>query len=227
MSHNKRVDATAQAAPLGEEVWAEKRRLATALRRILELVTTTAAPEDELRVAADRVERWATQLEKQPRHFVSWMEPDAAISDAVGGLVDLSPLKGLANPLAAPMRLWIDGNMVRGAVNFGWAYQGPPGHLHGGFVAAMFDEALGMVQSLTGRPGMTGTLLIRYRKPTPLNTDLRLEAVVRRVEERKIFTEARVYAGETLTAEGEAIFISARPVTMPGLMRTGTGITEQ
>ena len=66
----------------------------------------------------------------------------------------------------------------------GRPYEGPPGHVHGGFVAAAFDEVLGFVQSTTGQPGMTGTLTIRYRKPTPLDTDLRFEATVQRVEGR-------------------------------------------
>jgi acyl-CoA thioesterase FadM len=55
---------------------------------------------------------------------------------------------------------------------------------------------------------MTGTLTIRYRKPTPLDTELRFEAAVQRVEGRKIFAEGRLYAGDVLTAEAEGIFIS-------------------
>ncbi len=80
--------------------------------------------------------------------------------------------------------------------------------MHGGFVAAAFDEVLGFVQSTTGQPGMTGTLTIRYRRPTPLDTDLRFEATVQRVDGRKIFAEGRLYAGDVLTAEAEGIFIS-------------------
>ena len=133
------------------------------------------------------------------------------MAGTVGGFFDLSPFMGRANPLAPPIDLWVDGDVVRGRATLGWAYQGPPGHLHGGFIAAIFDEALGLAQSMTGHPGMTGTLTVRYRKPTPLLTELRIEALVRRIAGRKIFTEARLYAGETLTAEAEAIFISITP----------------
>ena len=62
--------------------------------------------------------------------------------------------------------------MIKGTVTFGSAYEGPPGHVHGGYVAAAFDELLGMTQSLGGMPGMTGTLTVRYRRPTPLRTEL-------------------------------------------------------
>jgi acyl-CoA thioesterase FadM len=67
---------------------------------------------------------------------------------------------------------------------------------------------LGATQAMSGRPGMTGTLTIRYRTPTPLHTDLRFEAVLDRIEGRKLFCSARLLAGETLCAEAEGIFIS-------------------
>ena len=87
---------------------------------------------------------------------------------------------------------------------FGAAYEGPPTCVHGGFVAAAFDEVLGLAQSLGGNPGMTGTLTVRYRKPTPLHTDLRFEATLDGQEGRKLFTSGRVYAGDTLNISGSA-----------------------
>ena len=42
---------------------------------------------------------------------------------------------------------------------------------HGGYVAAAFDEVLGLAQDLGGQSGMTGTLTIKYRRPTPLHAD--------------------------------------------------------
>jgi acyl-coenzyme A thioesterase PaaI-like protein len=189
-------------------VWAQKRRLAAAMRQVIERLVTTEAPEEELRIAADRLEVYAQRLETQPRQFITWGHPEASTAGTTGSFFDLSPFIGQANPLAPPIALWVDGDVVRGRVNFGWAYQGPPGHLHGGFIAALFDETLGLTQSLTGRPGMTGTLTVRYRKPTPLGVELRIEGTVQRVDGRKIFTEARLYAGDTLTAEAEGIFIS-------------------
>jgi hypothetical protein len=201
--------STTTRSPLGQDdVWIQRRRLAAAMRAVIEQLVTTEAPAHELRLAADRLEQYAERLQTQPKVFTTWGNPEAATAGTVGGFFDLSPLMGQANPLAAPMKLWRDGDVIRGSVTFGWAYQGPPGHLHGGFVAAVFDETLGLTQSLTGKPGMTGTLTVRYRNPTPLYTELRLEGRVERVEGRKIFTTARMYAGETLTAEAEGIFIS-------------------
>lgn len=204
-------DTTKQWPPntaAGEAVWVQKRRLAAAIREVMEEILTVAAPEDELRIAADRLEQYAAHLAKTPREHVTWGNPEAATSGDLSGFFDLSPLIGRANPLAPPMSLWVEDGVVRGKVTYGWAYQGPPGHVHGGMVAAAFDEILGFAQSMTGHPGMTGTLTIRYRRPTPLYTEMRIEAKVVRVEGRKIFTEARMYAGEAVTAEAEGIFIS-------------------
>ena len=36
------------------------------------------------------------------------------------------------------------------------AYEGPPGYVHGGWVALTFDEILGMTNIASGHPGMTG-----------------------------------------------------------------------
>jgi acyl-coenzyme A thioesterase PaaI-like protein len=93
-------------------------------------------------------------------------------------------------------------------VVFGSAYEGPPGSVHGGFVAAAFDEVLGFANSLSGSPGMTARLIVNYRQPTPLYTELRFDARLDRVEGRKIFTTGEVYAGDRLTAEAEGLFVS-------------------
>lgn len=206
----------------GGGVWAEKRRLAAAMREVIDRIVTTEAPEEELRMAADRLEQYAQRLATQPRRYVTWGNPETSMAGSVGGFFDLSPFIGLANPLAPPMTLWVDGEVVRGKVTYGWAYQGPPGHLHGGCIAALFDEVLGLTQSLSGRPGMTGTLTVRYRKPVPLQTELRIEATLQRVEGRKIFTEARLYAGETLVAEAEGLFISVDLAYMDKILPKST-----
>jgi acyl-coenzyme A thioesterase PaaI-like protein len=204
---------------VGEGAWGQKRRLASAMRLVIERLVASDAPEAELRAAADGLERYAAALEKHPRlkHFQGYAE--SANAGDVGAFFDQSPLIGLANPLAPPIRFAAVGERsVRGTVRFGSAYEGPPGCVHGGFVAAAFDEVLGFAQSLTGQPGFTGTLTVRYRNPTPLHVELVFDAEIARVEGRKIFAEARVHAGELLCAEAEGIFISARPEKFEALL---------
>jgi len=203
-----------------EDVWFEKRRLASALRLVIERAVPSDAPVEELTRAADALEEYAAQLEQHPRFPRRMGFPEAATSGDTLAFFDQSPLIGLANPLAPPMRLSVTGNdTALGEVAFGSAYEGPPGHVHGGFVAAAFDEVLGYVQSLSGAPGMTGTLTIRYRKPTPLHTPLRFEARYLRTEQRKVFTDAKLLAGEVLCAEAEGLFVSMRPGGMERMDR--------
>ena len=189
--------------------WQQKRRLAGAMRLVIERLVASNAPEEELRRAAEQLERYAEHLASHPRlrHFQGYAE--SANAGDIGAFFDQSPLIGLANPLAPPIRLAKTGERTaEGRVRFGSAYEGPPGCVHGGFVAAAFDEVLGYVQSLGGNPGMTARLTIQYRRPTPLHTELRFEGELVRMEGRKIFTEARVRAAGELTAEAEGLFIS-------------------
>lgn len=208
--HSTLVEATG--------AWAERRRLARAMREVVDRLVTSDAPESELRMAADALERYAARLAAHPRRVLPAGFAETANAGDVGALFDYSPLIGLSNPIAPPIVLRVEGDMVRGTVTFGAAYEGPPGHLHGGILAASFDEVLGFAQSTTGHPGMTGTLAISYRQPTPLYVELQFEARVVRIEGRKIFTEGRVRAGEVVTAEAEGLFISVDLVKMHELI---------
>ncbi len=189
--------------------WAERRRLASAMRTVIERLMQSDAPETELANAADQLERYAEHLDTHPKssRYESWHETSPA--GDVGGFFDQSPLIGQANPLAPPIVLEADpdGVRVHGRAVFGAAYEGPPGCVHGGLVAAAFDEVLGFANSLSGHPGMTGTLTIRYRHPTPLRTELVFEARLDRVQGRKIFTSGELHAGDVRCAEAEGIFI--------------------
>ena len=166
----------------GGEMWEQKRRLADAMRLVIERLVPSNAPVDELRAAADGLERYAEALAAHPRLVRVHGHPESATAGDVGAFFDQSPLIGLANPLAPPITIGRAGDTKAFAsVTFGSAYEGPPGSVHGGFVAAAFDEILGYVQSLSGAPGMTGTLKVRYILPTPLHQKLLFEAEITRV----------------------------------------------
>jgi len=193
----------------GQEAWEQKRRLARAMRLVIERLVPSNAPEDELRRAAEGLERYAEALKAHPplKHFHGFAE--SANAGDVGAFFDQSPMIGLANPLAPPITIGRSGPLTAVAtVTFGVAYEGPPGCVHGGFVAAAFDEVLGYVQSLGGNPGMTARLTIHYRNPTPLHTPLVFEGELVRTEGRKIFCTGKVRANGLLTAEAEGLFVS-------------------
>jgi len=143
-----------------------------------------------------------------------WAIPTETMPHGVFG-----PVIGLANPVAPPVRVAVvegeDGRPeIRGLANFGFAYEGPPTCVHGGVIAELLDEVLGAANIVAEHAAMTGTLTVRYRSPTPLNTDLRVEARFVRQEGRKIFAWGGVYHGDVLTAEAEGLFIEVRPKQM-------------
>jgi len=191
-----------------EGQWGALLRLAAAARDLVDLLAGSDAPEAELTAAAEAVEAVVKRLSTSPRARSLWGFAETSNAGTTRAMFDNSPVSGLANPIAPPMRLSLGDGVVHGSIVFGTAYEGPPGHVHGGIVAAVLDEGLGMVQSLSGSSGMTGTLNIRYRSPTPLHREIHFEGRVDRVEGRKIFTSGTLKDGETLCAEAEGIFIS-------------------
>jgi acyl-coenzyme A thioesterase PaaI-like protein len=184
-----------------------KRRLGSAMRRVIDALVAVDAPVEIVEEAADQLEAIAATLERQPpTEPVGFAE--AANAPSFDSFMDRSPVLGQANPIAPPVELDVEDGLVVGRVEFGAAYEGPPGCVHGGWIAASFDEVLGATQSLSGSGGMTAYLKVDYRSPTPLHSPLRFEGELDRVEGRKIFTIGRLYHGEVLTAEAEGLFVS-------------------
>ena len=185
-------------------------RVADGIRGVLHRMVQTSAPIDVIEAAAADLER---ALDRFSEHTHKSMYEGFAESANAGepfAFFDHSPMLGRANPLAPPIELWLEDDHLVGRATFGPAYEGPPGCVHGGYVAAAFDEVLGSTQSLSGSPGMTGRLTVNYRSPTPLETELRFIGWLERVEGRKIFTRGELWAGDRLCAESEGLFISIK-----------------
>lgn len=191
------------------EGWAQKRHLSKAIQRLTEALITSDPDPSLTSKLADQIEEAASQLESTTRIYGRVAFSDTGEHGSYGFIShEMNPLIGHGNPIAPPINMWIDGDIVRGTVTLSWSYEGPPGYAHGGFVAAIFDQFLGFTQVLTKQPGVTGTLTTRFEKPTPLNTELRLEARVDKVEGRKIFISGEIHAGDIQTASCQGLFLS-------------------
>lgn len=198
---------------------AASRRLAANLREVIDLLVSTTAGVDELDAAADAAEEFAQLLRDMPTGMTYQGFAEAATSGGdLGGIVpgddrwneffDHSPFIGLANPLSPPMHFEYSDDDVKARVTFGAAYEGPPGCVHGGYVAAAFDELLGATQALAGGQGMTAHLGIDYRQPTPLQRELELVGWVEGREGRKILTRGEIRVDGAVTAEAQGLFIA-------------------
>jgi acyl-coenzyme A thioesterase PaaI-like protein len=196
----------------------ELRRLADAARRVVHGLVSSDAADDELRAAADRLEEVAALFDDSGQGSMYEGFAEAANSGDPHAHFDHSPMLGLSNPLAPPIMLrLVDDQTMEGIATFPAGYEGPPGCVHGGYVAAAFDEVLGATQSLSGSPGMTGRLTVHYRSPTPLHEELRITGRLERAEGRKIFTTGTLHAGDRLCAEAEGLFISIDPARFTSL----------
>jgi acyl-coenzyme A thioesterase PaaI-like protein len=183
-------------------------RLSDAVRGVLHRLVQTSAPVDLIAEAADQVEAVVALLSVHHRASLYEGFAESANAGEPFAFFDHSPMLGRANPLAPPIELRLEDGRIIGRATFGTAYEGPPGCVHGGFVAAAFDEVLGSTQSLSGAPGMTGRLTVHYRSPTPLHTELRFEGTLESVTGRKILTKGLLWAGDVLCAEAEGLFIT-------------------
>jgi acyl-coenzyme A thioesterase PaaI-like protein len=130
-------------------------------------------------------------------------------SDRPADFFPYSPVVGPLNPIAPPVDLQIDDGEVSGTVTLTEQYNGPPWDLtHGGVVALVFDELLGVAGIAGAGGGFTGRLTVRYHKPTPILQELRLHAAVTSVRGRKITVKGTMHHGDLLTAEAEGLFVS-------------------
>jgi acyl-coenzyme A thioesterase PaaI-like protein len=90
---------------------------------------------------------------------------------------------------------------------FSNGHTGPPGTVHGGWVAFAFDEILGWANVHAGFPSMTGKLTIRYREPTPINQPVEFRVPRPRVEGKRVHVHGTLSVDGTVTAEADGLFV--------------------
>ncbi|MCA0435083.1 MAG: histidine phosphatase family protein [Actinobacteria bacterium] len=121
-----------------------------------------------------------------------------------------SPLPPALNEL----RIDPDHGRVRAQVSFGTSYAGAGDAAHGGAVALLLDELLGLASNAGRPPARTAYLHVDYRAIAPLNVPLIARARIDRVEGRKRWVTGelrRSDAPEQTVAEAEGLFVELRP----------------
>jgi len=196
------------------------------VREVINEILTTSASVADIE-SAHALLAQAVKLLQQREHKDYETAGEASLA-AAGSFLDRSPLIGALNPIAVPLRIVtetaVDGTVIAvGRATFGSPYEGPPGCVHGGFIAAAFDEVLGVSQSTSGNPGMTVNLTINYRSPTPLRKEIVFRGRIEAISGRKISTVGTLHHGETLCAEATAIFVSMRPELFERLLKIRQG----
>ena len=101
-----------------------------------------------------------------------------------------------------------------GRVRFGADAQGAPGLVHGGLLATFADEVMGFVQHGGNAVRLTAEMTLRYRRPTPVDTDLVCRAEARETTGRRFHVHAAITAADddnTVLAEADAIYVLMVP----------------
>jgi acyl-coenzyme A thioesterase PaaI-like protein len=198
-----------ETAPEPSPTWLAKRKLASELRLLANRLCESTASEQELLALA--------QLIAERGSLLSRGRGEDAAGDEASGVVpgmenfsDRGPIAGRSNPISPPASLEVnlDAQRVVGRVEFGKAYEGAPGCVHGGFVAAVLDEALGMACVFAGAAAMTAELTTRFLEHTPIETPLEVEAWLDSVDGKKVRTSGRVTAGGVTVVDSSGLFIS-------------------
>ncbi len=104
----------------------------------------------------------------------------------------------------------LDADTASGRVTFDLVFEGPPGLVHGGFLGVFFDCVTQHQSCAADLAGRTRSLLVTYRRPTPILTELDFD-IVRTEVERGITSTARLlYRGEVLCT-GEVATVAMPP----------------
>jgi acyl-coenzyme A thioesterase PaaI-like protein len=115
---------------------------------------------------------------------------------------------GVRNPVAPPLVIHHDAEGgVWTEVTLGAAYEGPPGHVHGGVCALILDHVLGATAHRPGSPAYTGTLSLRYVRGTPLGV-VHASAYVERINGAKTFAVGHIADADGTTVTAEGVFIT-------------------
>jgi acyl-coenzyme A thioesterase PaaI-like protein len=200
---------------------------AAALRRLSHAMVSRdldADMLDRLRAEADalaaaiepapRRDRQAMLTEHVERMFgMVESEGDLETGHAAFDVMADRAIGGPANPMGVQVDVEFLDDEVVGVVTLLPAYEGGPGRAHGGMVAAIFDDITGYVLRIAQTAAFTGTLSVRYHKPTPMERPLTFRARLVGREDRRLFITADCHDGETLISSCEATYITIDPKT--------------
>ncbi len=115
-------------------------------------------------------------------------------------------------------------NQLRAKFWFGPQAQGPPGHVHGGAMAAVMDEVMGGACWGAGNQVLAAEINVHFRDKLPLRTRCIAKGEVVSIEGRRVSARAQLVtvAGD-LVCESTGTFIQLSSDQMSGLLAASSG----
>lgn len=198
----------------GEPALGQQQELALRLRRLtsLALALEQESPAlDRLLGELDRAEAaLAGEVPADPSPRVGPM------ADGEGRVyVDHGHAIGAFNACFPEYELTVvDEAAAHGTVTFPIAYEGPPGLVHGGFLALFFDCVVQDHNCEVNQAGKTTSMALRYRRPTPLITPLSF-TLERSVADDRIHSVGRLLLGDRVTCEAGVDAVAGTRTNLP------------
>jgi hypothetical protein len=197
-------------APLAQTVAA-----AGAIRRLSALLLSLEHAHPTVDTIVEQISQWECELSPA-------VPPDSAPrigSDDNGSrrvYLDHATDIGAFNPCFPEYRFdRLDADSASGQVTFPLVYEGPPGLVHGGFLAVFFDCVMQHQNCIAGLSGKTRSLQVTFRRPTPVLTELLFD-ISRREAERGITSKARLLLDGEVLATGEVDTLALPPDKLTG-----------
>jgi hypothetical protein len=193
----------------GEKPLAQTVAAAAAIRRLTDLILSLEHPHPTVDAMLSQFAEWEADL-------AGAVPPDSAPrmhSDGASKRIYLAHAFdiGAFNPCFPEYRFdHLDAEHAAGTVTFPLAFEGPPGLVHGGFLAVFFDCVTQHHNCAAALSGRTRALTVTYRRPTPVHTELRFD-IVRTEVDRAITSTARLLHGEEVLCIGEMNAVAMAP----------------
>lgn len=199
----------------------ELRALADAIRDLIDATVTTDAPASVTADVARRVDELTALLRSHtpevayPRFVFT---PDDIEETPLADRMPFDAVIGAYNPIALPVDVTVVDGKALGRARFTTPFEGPPGCVQGGVIAATFDIVLSAANRAAQAAGPTVSLAMRYRRPTLLHRDLVVECEVAETDGRRTRSVGRIVQDGRVTVEAEGVFAVVDPKTIASFL---------
>jgi hypothetical protein len=199
----------------GNAPLAQTEEAAALLRRVAGLAVALEQPNPAL-------DRLIAELRRAETALTAVVPPSTqprigAAADGEGRVyLDHARDIGAYNPCFPEYTITVDGPRATGTVDFPIAYEGPPGIVHGGFLALLFDCVVQHHNCDVGVAGKTAMMTLRYRRPAPVATPLRF-TIDRTVHDGRIRSVAQLLDGEQVLCEAEVDAVAGDRANLPAV----------
>ena len=195
-----------------EDVLSAASELRDAIHNLAQMTREVELGSEQLLAAKLLVETASEKLQGEP--LLHWSEkPEGSRKQTSKSYRSRSLFQGELHPFSPPVHWDLHsgpdeqpGYLFETTLSS--LYEGAPKSVHGGYIAGLYDELFGAVQSLAeGETGYTGKLTVRYRSFTPTNKKLVFRGWVTQNSGRRISVKATCHDGQRLCSEAEALFL--------------------